>query len=65
MNNLIYKNNKTECCHHHDKNENNKKNKINFKNKKNNIVTSLNEVEYFLTNFHKFTDYIKLYKILK
>lgn len=42
-----------------------KKKKINFKQLKNNTCKSLNEVEYFLNNFQKFTNCIKLYKILK
>lgn len=39
--------------------------KIDFKKLKNNTIHSLNEVECFLNNFHRFTNYIKLYKILK
>lgn len=42
-----------------------KKKKIDFKLLKNNTCKSLNEVEYFLNNFQKFTNCIKLYKILK
>lgn len=42
-----------------------KKKKIDFKQLKNNTCKSLNEVEYFLNNFQKFTNCIKLYKILK
>ena len=42
-----------------------KKKKIDFKTLKNNTCKSLNEVEYFLNNFQKFTNCIKLYKILK
>ncbi len=41
------------------------KNKINFKNIKKNAISSLNEVEFFLRDFKKFSNYIKLYKILK
>lgn len=41
------------------------KNKLNFKKMKKNTVASLNEVEYFLCNFKKCCNYIKLYKILK
>lgn len=44
---------------------NSKKKKIDFKLLKNNTCKSLNEVEYFLNNFQKFTNCIKLYKILK
>jgi len=32
---------------------------------KKNTVKSLNEVECFLNNFHRFFNYVKLYKILK
>lgn len=39
--------------------------KINLKQLKKNTCKSLNEVEYFLNNFQKFTNCIKLYKILK
>lgn len=42
-----------------------KKKKVDFKLLKNNTCKSLNEVEYFLNNFQKFTNCIKLYKILK
>lgn len=42
-----------------------KKKKINFKTCKKNTLNSLNEVEHFLRNIHNFTNYIKLYKILK
>lgn len=42
-----------------------KKKKVDFKHLKNNTCKSLNEVEYFLNNFQKFTNCIKLYKILK
>lgn len=42
-----------------------KKKKVDFKQLKNNTCKSLNEVEYFLNNFQKFTNCIKLYKILK
>ena len=42
-----------------------KKNKINLKELKNNTCKSLMEVECFLNDFHRFTNYIKLYKILK
>ena len=41
------------------------KKKIDFKKLKKNTCNSLNEVECFLNNFHRFTNYIKLYKILK
>ena len=39
--------------------------KIDFKKLKKNTCNSLNEVECFLNNFQKFTNCIKLYKILK
>ena len=42
-----------------------KKKKVDFKQLKNNTCKSLNEVEYFLNNFQKFTNCIKIYKILK
>ncbi len=41
------------------------KNKMNFKKMKKNAIISLNEVEYFLNDFKRFSNYIKLYKILK
>ena len=41
------------------------KKKIDFKKLKKNTCNSLNEVECFLNNFQKFTNFIKLYKILK
>ena len=75
MNNLFYCNN--QCISKqlppppHNKKEpkkeppKKKKNKIDFKKIKKNTFTSLNEVECFLNNFHTFTNYIKLYKILK
>ena len=43
----------------------NKSKKIDFKNIKKNASSSLNEVECFLRNFKCFSNYIKLYKILK
>ncbi len=46
------------------KNSKNKKN-LNFKKMKKNTINSLNEVELFLNNFKKFSNYVKLYKILK
>jgi len=39
--------------------------KIDFIQKKENTVSSLFEVEYFLHNFKKIINTIKLYKILK
>ena len=41
------------------------KKKLDFKTCKKNTLHSLNEVEYFLNNLHRFKNYIKLYKILK
>ena len=41
------------------------KKKINFKTLKKNTIHSLNEVECFLNDFHRFCNYVKLYKILK
>jgi hypothetical protein len=60
MNNLIYSNSRGLPP----PNEN-EKNNFDFKKFKNNTLNSLNEVENFLNNFHQFTNYIKLYKILK
>ena len=42
-----------------------KKNKINFTEKKNNTINSLNEVEGFLNDFKHFKRYIHLYKFFK
>lgn len=39
--------------------------KINFKEKKENTISSLFEVEHFLRDFKNIFKYIKLYKILK
>ena len=39
--------------------------KITFKSKKNNTITSLNEVECFLNKIQNTLRYIKLYKLLK
>ena len=55
------------------KNENNisksanKKSKkiFNFKEKKNNTIKSLNEVEFFLNDFKNFKKYLHLYKFFK
>ena len=46
------------------KNKNQPK-KINIKNIKDNTIKSLQEVEYFLSNFNKIFKSIKLYKIFK
>lgn len=51
-------------------NENNRGKKIppqkkSFDLYKKNTLNSLNDVEYFLNNFHHFFKYLKLYKILK
>ena len=46
-------------------NKNKKKIKFDFKKFKKNTVHSLFEVELFLNDFHKFLNYVKLYKILK
>lgn len=66
MNNLIYSSeihNREEkkITAPHEK----EKNKINFRKLKKNTCKSLNEVEDFLNNFHRFKNYIKLYKILR
>ena len=42
-----------------------KKNKFNLKQKKENTICSLYEVENFLRNFNNFFKSIKLYKLLK
>jgi len=50
------------------KNNNNpcyNKKKFNLKNKKDSAVQSLKDVEIFLRNFKKFSNYIKLYKLIK
>ena len=59
MNNLFFKN---SCNPGPSQNENNK---FNFKKITSNTINSLNEVEYFLNDFKRFSNYIKLYKILK
>lgn len=49
--------------------QNNKKNienkKFNFKEKKENTISSLFEVEYFLNKLNKTLKYIKFYNLLK
>ena len=42
-----------------------KKKKMDLKKIKKNTFISLNEVEYFLRDFKRFSNYIKIYKILK
>lgn len=42
-----------------------KKNKFDFKKKKENTLASLNEVEHFLNDYKHFMKYVKLYKWLK
>ena len=42
-----------------------KKNKFDFKKKKENTLNSLNEVEHFLFNYKHFVKYVKLYKWFK
>ena len=59
MNNLFYKN--TKCFPLPTNCDSRKKKKTNFKHIKN----SLNDVECFLTKFHKVSDLLRLYKILK
>lgn len=63
MNNLIYTNFEKHSFPPPPTKKN--QNKFNFKKMKNNTICSLHEVECFLTNFHKFSDCVKLYKILK
>lgn len=46
--------------------KNTKKNKkFNFCEKKENTIKSLNNVEFFLRDFHRFKNYIKLFKFMK
>lgn len=61
MNNIIFSNHPPALP---PSNKNTNK-KIDIKQLKNNTVNSLNEVELFLNDFHRFKKYIKLYKILK
>lgn len=42
-----------------------KKNKFDFKGKKEKTLASLNEVENFLFNYKHFARYIKLYKLFR
>jgi hypothetical protein len=65
MNNLILSNNYNREAPPPPNEDNKKKNKIDLKKFKNNTFNSLNEVEQFLNDFHRFKNYIKLYKILK
>ncbi len=39
--------------------------KVSFKQRKENAINSLNEVEHFLFNYKHFMKYIKLYKFFK
>lgn len=39
--------------------------KLNFKSCKKNTLRSLNEVEYFLNNFQKFSKYVRVFKLFK
>ena len=55
-----------------DNNENNRgeknsppKKSFNFNLCKKNTINSLNDVEHFLNNFHHYSKYFKLYKIMK
>lgn len=41
------------------------KKKFDFKSCKNNTIKSLNDVEYFLNNLHKFSKCMHLYKFFK
>lgn len=41
------------------------KKKLNFKTMKNNTISSLNDVEYFLNNFSKISHYMKFFKFFK
>lgn len=46
-------------------NENGKKKKFDFNQKRKNTIRSLSEVENFLRDFKKISKYIQLYKIMK
>lgn len=48
-----------------DSSDTRKKNKIDFKEKKENTLNSLFEVEHFLEDFKHFSKYAKLYFLLK
>lgn len=63
MNNLVFSNNSSSNFRA-EKSLSDKKH-FDFNKYKRNTIKSLNEVECFLGNFNKFTNYIKLYKILK
>lgn len=69
MNNLFFTNdqNYNRNCPPSPKSppKNPKRKKVDFKKLKKNTCNSLNEVECFLNDFKRFTNYIKLYKILK
>ena len=41
------------------------KKKFDFNEKKNNTIKSLNDVEFFLNDFHNFKKYVHLYKFFK
>lgn len=64
MNNLIFTHNR-ESSPQSPPEASVKKNKVDLKKLKDNTCHSLQEVECFLNTIHKFTNYIKLYKILK
>ena len=46
-------------------NSNKKEKKIDLKKMKKNTFNSLNEVEFFLRDFKRFSNYIKLYKMFR
>lgn len=54
-NNLFYSRNQNQKSN----------NKVTFKQRKENTLASLNEVENFLFNYKHFMKYIKLYKLFK
>lgn len=56
-NNLIEKNRGEKKSPH--------KKSFNFKTYKKNTIHSLNEIEYFLNDLHRFVHYIKIYKLFK
>ena len=47
------------------KNQKNTPEKLTFKKRKENTLTSLNEVENFLSNYKHFMRYVKMYRLFK
>lgn len=66
MNNRLFYSSQTRKNESKDlSSDSSKKSKIDFKEKKDNAVKSLNEVEYFLNDFGRFKRYLHLYKFFK